>query len=706
MFCPLLLVSTATSGTAFPPSPTPAEAVMADSVGRLEDERPGTGYVPPQTDLSHLQASWTKGMPVTPSCFDWRKAGKVSPVKNQDVCGSCYAFATIANLESRLLIQGDSLFDLSENNLKECGWFEAGCGGGNDWMAASLLTTAGAVLETCDPYIPVDVECKISCPYPKLLLDWRVISGGTPAPVDVIKHYIMEYGPVYSTLDVGDGGTWRAEFNGYDGSYVLYRETYDTPNHAVLIVGWDDDLPHAGGTGAWIVKNSWGTSWGGPCGFGPERGYFTIAYGSAGIGANSSFAADVGAWNPADTLLYYDEAGFGGSIGIMNQQTAWGLCKYIPSRSIEVKRVEFWTPDATVDVDCYVYDEFHDGSPWGLLAVVPDNAFDLAGYHSVDLPHPLPVAAGEDVYVVIKFTTAVSKFPLAYDSSGPRTSGCCYMSSDGTCFKEFTYGDLGIRLRASKGIRCSDVGDTPVITEISDVPGDSGGYVSLTWTRNAGDSGESGETKFYRVWRECREMPNPTLQSGVFAAPGATTPYRHGVEGPAREVVATVRATGRCCYQVVAPTHCDQRQADTCWTYFSVSAHTGVWGEHYDSPLARGYSVDNTSTLTKPGSEPAILPEPESQSAGTELRPAVPNPSRTGFEVGFSLPRPDWVQAYVYDVHGREVDMILDQVIGAGSHSITWKPRTHAAAAIPPGTYFLRLVTSSETHTSKLVLIE
>ena len=75
----------------------------------------------------------------------------------------------------------------------------------------------------------------------------------------------------------GKDDAWYDEFNSYDGSYTLYHPGAEAPAHIVLIVGWDDSLSHAGGTGGWIVKNSWGTQWG-------KEGFFTIAYGSASIG--------------------------------------------------------------------------------------------------------------------------------------------------------------------------------------------------------------------------------------------------------------------------------------------------------------------------------------------------------------------------------------------------------------------------------------
>jgi len=285
---------------------------------KLAPTSPNLGFIAPELDLSHVGQHMPSKFGLQqafPSRLDWREQGKASAVQNQGGCGSCYAFGAIANVESKLLMDGAGLFNLSENNAKECNWEElnnyqsgsyywGSCSGGNYEMLANLFTQKGVVLDSCDPYSPSDVVCNSSCAPIKTLLGWNMISDGWVPSPEVLKGYIMAYGPVYTTLYASFAG-----FAAYDGSYTMYYNGTQSPNHAVLIVGWDDALPHAGGQGAWIVKNSWGTNWGGSCGYESGRGYFTIAYGSANIGMFSSYAAE---WQNYDTgggLMYYDEAG-------------------------------------------------------------------------------------------------------------------------------------------------------------------------------------------------------------------------------------------------------------------------------------------------------------------------------------------------------------------------------------------------------------
>jgi C1A family cysteine protease len=418
---------------------------------------PRTGFIPPALDLSHLTGQRIPelfGLETFPDSFDWRDSGKVTSVKNQGACGSCYAFAAIGNFESKMLIDGAYTLpdpDFSENNAKECNWYEASCGGGNYDMLASLFSQKGVVLDSCDPYVASDVSCKSDCPYQKSLLDWRIVSGDAVPDPGVLKYYIQTYGPVYTSLYAGYYDDWYDEFSAYDGTYTLYHAGTETPNHAVLIVGWDDSL---GGTGGWIVKNSWGDEWGGPCGYGTDKGYFTIAYGSASIGKFSSFMYD---WQDYDTtggIMYYDEGGWSQSWGcIPPSTTAWGLVQFIPSSNTNITRVEFWTTDITTDVDVNIYDDFDGTSLDNLLRSDLDNPFSEAGYHSVELDSPLPVTTGDDIIAVVKFTNFESTYPIAADQYGPSETGRTYLSCTGSApWYEMGEGydnDVAIRLRTS-----------------------------------------------------------------------------------------------------------------------------------------------------------------------------------------------------------------------------------------------------------------
>ncbi len=247
-------------------------------------------YIPPER-FRNLKPSPYARKPIRrdlPSRWDWREHGGCTPVKNQGSCGGCWAFSTIGCVESVVLINDGIEMDLSEQNLISCDSECNGCGGGS--IALNYVKEKGAVYESCDPYQGRDTICKTNCPTPVYLHDWKYIGEGGDVPflkgnsgclfkeysvpsVDDIKSAIYHYGPVAAAVYV-DGN-----FQAYSGG--IYNSCTDaTPNHAILLVGWDDSM---GENGCWILKNSWGSDWG-------EDGYMYIEYGCSNVGYSAAYA--------------------------------------------------------------------------------------------------------------------------------------------------------------------------------------------------------------------------------------------------------------------------------------------------------------------------------------------------------------------------------------------------------------------------------
>ncbi len=203
-----------------------------------------------------------------PSKWDWREQNGVTPVRNQGNCGSCWAFAAVGVMESAIKIKDGVSTDLSEQYLVSCnsdGW---GCNGG--WWAHKYHVTPGAVLESCFPYQAADVACKSSCDHPYKLDKWGYVGNSSSIPsVEALKTAIYQYGPISVTVAVD------SYFSAYSGG-VFNRNYTGSINHAVILVGWDDSQQ------CWIMRNSWGASWG-------ESGYMRIGYNISKIGYGATY---------------------------------------------------------------------------------------------------------------------------------------------------------------------------------------------------------------------------------------------------------------------------------------------------------------------------------------------------------------------------------------------------------------------------------
>jgi C1A family cysteine protease len=517
----------------------------------------GTGFLAPTTgvvnisgqrmpDGSLVGASPPVGLP--PPAFDWRTPpNRVTSVKNQLACGACYAFAGIGNVESKVLIDTNTIPpgpDYSENNAKECNWREINNwvdGGGNPWgscdggdykILASLFSQKGIVNETADPYVPNNTTCNSSGPYNKTLLDWRIISTYSVPDTTVLKTYIQQYGPVYTTLYVDPSQGFNGSYTGaYTFNYTVSPS--ESPNHAVLIVGWSDTLPPDQKTGlpgdGWIVKNSWGPAWG-------AAGYFYIAYGAANIGKWSSFMNDWQNYDNNGSIMYYDDDCQNDYVGYSNT-TGWGLCNFTPSSNTYATRVEFWTVDNTTDIDIYIYDDFNPStlSLSNLLRSQFNYSFVEPGYHGVNLTSPLPLTAGDPVIVVVKFTDASWGWPVPTDQYAPSETARTYTSPDGTNWSWYDVGynlqeDVAIRLRTSGVRNVTGAPDLTVANKSEEVVG-CNYWVTYTVTNIGNATAGASTTCIHANGLMIATAPCPSLAAGAsntttvgpFECPGTTT---------------------------------------------------------------------------------------------------------------------------------------------------------------------------------------
>jgi len=206
----------------------------------------------------------------TAAKFDWRTSGKVTPVRDQDGCGSCWAFTAIGAFEGSHAIRNNALIDASEQSVLNCSG-GGSCGGGwwstvFDWMIAS-----GAATEAAYPYTATDTTCNTGIATPNRAVAWGYVdpAGGIP-PVADLKKALCEHGPIAVAVFA------TPAFQAYTSGVFNEQDTTHGINHGVTLVGWDD------ATNAWLIKNSWGSGWG-------MAGYMWIAYNSNNIGFGAAW---------------------------------------------------------------------------------------------------------------------------------------------------------------------------------------------------------------------------------------------------------------------------------------------------------------------------------------------------------------------------------------------------------------------------------
>jgi len=201
-----------------------------------------------------------------PGSIDWRDLGYVTEVKNQGVCGSCWAFSAIGAVEGQYKNLTGTLKEFSEEQLVDCDKTNHGCDGGYYDRAFEFLETHGSISEDSYPYKAGDGDERFCKSFFKK--SETVVSGYVILPYgqeDKMKEAVANVGPISVAIFVGP------DFYAYKEGVFFQSSTIGQPlNHAVLIVGYGYD--ESSGLGYWMVKNSWGTEWG-------DKGYIKIARG-------------------------------------------------------------------------------------------------------------------------------------------------------------------------------------------------------------------------------------------------------------------------------------------------------------------------------------------------------------------------------------------------------------------------------------------
>jgi cathepsin L len=199
-------------------------------------------------NVYHAQGS------AVPDSWNWATKGAVTPIKDQGQCGSCWSFSTTGSVEGCTFIATGKLVSLSEQDLVDCSTAQGdqGCDGGlMDDAFQYIIQNKGIDTESCYPYTAEDGTCHYSksCCGATITGYTDVTSGDEKALLEAVYKT-----PVSIAIDAS-----QSSFQFYSGG--VYSDSGCSSqqlDHGVLAVGYGS----TGGSDYWIVKNSWGSSWG------------------------------------------------------------------------------------------------------------------------------------------------------------------------------------------------------------------------------------------------------------------------------------------------------------------------------------------------------------------------------------------------------------------------------------------------------------
>ncbi len=365
-----------------------------------------------------------------PKKYSSKDLGYCTGVRNQGGTNSCWAFSAIASAESNILRKslaenGDDITNLSEAHLV---WFAhkslttdvddptfgdganvaAPYSAGGDWHRSTytLARGSGFALEKDYPFYPYNSSYMGNYDESKRYDSKITLDEAFLIPnenIDEIKTAVMEYGSVsFAALIVME----------YLNGAAYYQNKYVGTNHQMIIVGWDDNYSvdnfraecKPSSPGAWLVKNSYDSSWG-------ENGYFWISYEEPSL--DTFLVQDVSFTNEEETIYQYDGFGYQSMISVAGYYDGAVSNVFTAEKNEAIDSVSFYTAQDNVTYEISVYKNVTKGADSPVedgnkFSVVTEGVAKYQGYHKVKLDTVVPVSEGENFSVVVRMSVPES----------------------------------------------------------------------------------------------------------------------------------------------------------------------------------------------------------------------------------------------------------------------------------------------------------
>ena len=398
-----------------------------------------------------------------PDKFNLKDYGLVGPVRDQGYMGACWTFATSGALESALLKATGKLYNFSQDNIQNTMLQYSIYGVNGILEGAQQSTGVGYLVNWYGPY-PTDldrydelgkVSAHINMENESIHVQDVVFFPARQNATDnyIFKKALMDYGAFLVAIYSGENSKYYNET-----SAARYYNGTKGINHAVTLVGWDDNYPASNflnppsGDGAWIIKNSWGTDWG-------DEGYFYLSY------YDTSFNTQ----NPQQ-YPYYAAYLFNNTVPYnKNYQTDAGqLNNFVDQYKYFSNTYTALEDDLIAAVGTYFDSEGVDYEfdiyVNGVLKHTQNGVSPFAGYHTIKLTQYVPISANDTFKVVFKN----SSLPFEYNSRHHHKENVSFGSVDGVNWEDLAKDNVTAILKVYT-VAKPVVPSKPVITGNKDV---------------------------------------------------------------------------------------------------------------------------------------------------------------------------------------------------------------------------------------------
>ena len=367
----------------------------------------------------------TKDESIIPVKYSYRDVGRLPDIKNQGTFGTCWAFASLAAVESSLMPM--EKFDFSEDNMAlNNGYFSSQNDGGDYTRAIAYLTSwRGPVLEEDDIY--GDGEINYNAKTMKHVQEVQIIDSKN---IEAIKKAVFLYGGVESSLytSMNQAGESSMFYNPDTAAYCYIG--VNRPNHDVVIVGWDDKYPKSNfnveleADGAFICMNSWGTEFG-------DDGLFYVSYYDSNIGIHNAVYTRVEDIGNYDNIYQSDLCGWIWQLGY-DEDTAYFSNVYTAKEDERIEAVGFYATGKNTSYEIYYLDEFEGVESFAKKRYIQSGTLANKGFYTIDLEDEFQVKSGEKFAVIVKLTTPDSVHPVAIEyRAGTSTSSVVLDDGEG-----------------------------------------------------------------------------------------------------------------------------------------------------------------------------------------------------------------------------------------------------------------------------------